>query len=202
MTSPFVRPIAVNVSTGALTYSGQVDAALQATAQPSDHGFVAWNYLPALAAAGTIIGTAGLLHVFKIKLPVAATITNIVMEVSTAGSSLTAGQNFAALYDSAKSRLAVTADQTTAWGTTGLKTMALASAQAVAAGVVYAAIWANGTTLPTFTRATALNAVQPNAGLSAANGFWTQADTGLTTTAPTSIGTQTAASAAYWVALS
>lgn len=172
------------------------------TVLPLDHGFLTWSYDPALAAAGTIIGNGGTLYVVKLKLAQAATVTNIVMEVSTAGATLTAGQNFAALYSAAKALLAVTADQTTPWQSTGLKTMALAQAQAVPAGTVYACWWTVGSTLPTFTRGTALNAVQPNAGLSAANSRYSTADGSLTTTAPATIGTQTAASAAYWVALS
>jgi hypothetical protein len=201
VTSP-VRPIAVNVNTGALSYSGTLDPALDSQFQPSDHGFLAWTYDPAAAAAGTIIGNAGTLYAIKIKVPATCLISNIVMEVSTAGATLTAGQNFAALYSGAKALLSATADQTVPWATTGLKTMALSAAQTVSQGYVYACLWTNGSTLPTFTRATALNSPQPNAGLSAANSRWSTADTGLTTTGPATIGTQTAASASYWVAFS
>lgn len=202
MTASMTRPVAVNVSTGALTYEGEVAAGVQSEMQPSDHGYLTWTYDPSLAAAATIVGNGGTLYVVKLKLAAAATVSNIVMEVSTAGATLTSGQNFAALYSSAKALLSATATQHTAWASTGLKTMALTTPQTVSAGTVYACFWCVGSTLPTFTRATALNAVQPNAGLSAADSRWSTADSGLTTTAPATIGSQSAASAAYWVALS
>lgn len=180
----------------------QVLAGSPLTNAPADHNFLTWSYDPALAAAGTIVANGGTLYVIRLKLPVAALVTNIVMEVSTAGATLTAGQNFAALYDASRALLAVTADQAAAWASTGLKTMALAAPQAVPAGYVHACFWTVGSTLPTFTRGTALNAVQPNAGLAAPNLRYATADASLTTTAPATIGTQTAASASYWAALS
>lgn len=201
MTSP-IAPVSVNPTTGAVTYGGDIPASMSEQFEPSDHGFITWAYDPVAAAAGTIVGSGGTLYVIKLKLPSTALITNIVMEVSTAGATLTSGQNFAALYSSAKALLGVTVDQTTPWSTTGLKTMALASPQTVPAGTVYACFWSVGSTLPTFTRATALNAAQPNAGLSAANARYSTADSSLTTTAPSTIGTQTATSASYWAALS
>jgi hypothetical protein len=73
--------------------------------------------------------------------------------VVTAGSSLTSGQNFAALYDSSKNLVGITADQATAWGTTGEKVMALTTPYVVTApGLFKGAMWSVGTTPPAFAR--------------------------------------------------
>ena len=131
----------------------------------------------------------------------AQTITNLHVFVSSAGSTLTANQNFGALYDSSKNLLAQTADQSTAWTSTGMKTMALSSAQAVAAGTIYVALWANATTRPTF-RSSAVGSSSINGLLSAANAIWATADTGITTTAPSTLGAFSADTNARWVGVS
>ncbi len=168
---------------------------------PPDYALLGWTFDPRLAAAATILPTAGAVRLARIKLPSAATITNIHILVTTAGATLTSGQNFAALWTDAGVRLAQTTDQTTAWQSTGYKTMALATPQAVTGGMVVVGLWSNGTTLPTLARTTALNAFVPNLGL--ASGFaYSSADTGLTTTAPATLGAESAASTAYWFGVS
>lgn len=180
---------------------------LDATAQPAgfrpeDHGLLEWTYEPATASASTTLATAGTLYLAKLRVRQLRTITNIHINVSTAGSVLTAGQCFAALFGPAKTLLAVTADQAAVWDSTGEKTMALSAPQQVAAGYCWAGLWFNGTTGPTLSRSTALNAFQANFNLALADCRWTSADTGLTTTAPAEIGTQSRASASLWVGLS
>jgi hypothetical protein len=100
-----------------------------------------------------------------------------------------------------RSKLSYHHDQTTAWGTTGMKTMALTSAQAVPAGYFYVALWANGTTRPTI-RSAANNSASINGVLSAANSLWATADSSVTTTAPSSLGTFSADNNARWVGVS
>lgn len=173
-----------------------------ATFTPDDHGLLAWTFDPVLCANSAQVGNASTLYRFKIKIPVAMTISNIHILVTGAGTTMTAGQNFAALYSSAKARLSVTDDQTTAWGSTGHKTMALTTPQAVAAGVVYGAFWMNGTSLPTLARATALASYVANPNLSAANSRHATANGSLTTTGPATIGSETASSQAFWMGLS
>jgi hypothetical protein len=64
-----------------------------------------------------------------LRIPVATTIISALLFLDTAGSALTSGQQcFAALYSSSGTLLSVTADQSTAWVSTGLRTMALATA--------------------------------------------------------------------------
>jgi hypothetical protein len=99
----------------------------------------------------------------------APTISTIAVYVGTAGSSLTSSENFAGIYNSSGTLKGSTADQTTAWGTTGLKSMALTSAfTSIPAGRYYLAILSNGTTPPAF-RAPAAVPNLANAGLSGAN---------------------------------
>lgn len=174
---------------------------------PADRGFVAWNTPPQVAASSALLslaGAAGVLHLVRIRRVPATTITNLLIMVATAGSGLTAGQCFGALYTAAGALVAQTVDQAAAWASLGLKTMALSSPQAVAAGDYYVGLWYNGTTAPAVVRSNAsINGVTTNAGLAAPNfEVCVTNDTGLTTTAPATFGTQTAQSLYWWAGLS
>lgn len=166
-----------------------------------DHGLIAWSYDCGLAGASSILTAAGTIHTVKLKLRKPASITNILIHVATAGSGLTASQCLAAVFQNG-ARLGVTADQSGVWNSTGVKTMAISGGPVAAdAGEVVVGFYANGTTLPTFTRS-ASSATLVNAGLAAASSRYGTADTGRTTSMPTTLGTIAAAAASYWVALS
>ncbi|WIM97698.1 hypothetical protein ACTOB_001246 [Actinoplanes oblitus] len=165
-----------------------------------DHGLLGWNFDPALSIGSTILGANGTLYLARIKVPKAITVTNLHVHCTSVGATLTTGRNFAALFTAAGARVASTVDQSTAWTSLGLQTMALTSAQAIAAGDYYVGFYGNGSTLPTFARGTSLSAA--NTGLAAPNFRFASADTGLTTAMPSNIGAQTALSVAYWVGLS
>jgi hypothetical protein len=170
---------------------------------PADHNLITWAYDPVNAASSTALATAGTLYCVKMHLPTAQNITNIIVALTTAGSSLTSGQCFAALYQgTGGSLLGTTADQSGTWaGTTGLKTMAISGgAVAAAAGDLIVVFWFNGTTGPTFARGSGNSLI--NAGLSGANSRFGTANTGVTTTAPATLGTISALSVSYWSALS
>lgn len=177
---------------------------------PTDQGsLLAWNYDgPASTSGGsTPLTPAGTVFTMAIKIPVALSVTNIVMHLFTNGGTLTSGQCFAALYGSAASApIGVTAEQHTLWsaGAPKLVTMALVGGPfPVPAGVAYVAVWYNGTTGPAFYR-TASTSTLFNAGLADAASRWGTSSTGVTTTAPNPLGTITATGslAGYWVALS
>ncbi len=170
---------------------------------PPDHNLKAWTYDPILAPGGNVGGTAGTLNGGKLRLTTTQTITNIVMHVATAGSALTTGQCFAALYTGAGVLLDKTADQAAAWASTGLKTMALAGgAVSRAAGDYIVVWWANGTTPPAMARVPALASALANAGLTTPNLRNFIADTGITTTPPSSLGTQSVNGNCWWIGLS
>lgn len=169
--------------------------------QATDNNFKGWSYDPVYAANASIMATAGLIYAVKVPIPVATTISNLYLYVTTAGATLTAGQCVAGVYQNG-ALLASTADQSTSWNSTGLKTMALTGAPiSVAAGYIYVAFYANGTTLPTLARAAGLSVLN-NAGLTAATARFASADTGRTTSLPATLGTLSSSALSYWVAVS
>lgn len=117
-------------------------------------GIVAQNYPSILALGGTAAASTGVVYVVRIPLlGGAVAVTNILVGVQTGGSSLTSSQNFAGLYDNAGTKIGGTADQTSAWGSSGLKTMALVSGPfTTSAPFVYVVLVSNGTTPPAFAR--------------------------------------------------
>lgn len=192
-------PTAINPVTGELYYPAAV---APSQFQASDHNLLTWTYDPSVGMSGLIVPAAGTLHVVKMKLDSAALVTNIVMALTNAGVTLTSGQNFAVLYSSAGALIGQTATQHTAWQSAGLKTMALVTPVVVPAGYCYAGFWTVGSTLPTFCRGNQSSAPGGNAGLAAPNLRSATCDTGLTTTAPSTLGTQTANATTWWIALS
>lgn len=174
--------------------------------EAADHGYLAWSLPLYSAAAGGVLPTAGTLQLIRIRRVPAGTVSNIVVYVGAAGSTLTSGQCFAALFTAGGTNVGITGDQATAWGSTGLKTMALASPYANPAQAdLYAGLWFNGTTGPNLMRGgQGANAAQANAGLSAPNLVTASANTGLTNAAsvPATFGGQTGYVFHWWVALS
>ena len=156
-----------------------------------------------VATANSILPAQGTLYVVRVHVPVAATVRNILAAITNAGSGLRAGQCFAGLWSaSGGARVGVTADQSTGWATTGVKTMALTSTANLAAGDYYIGLYANGTTLPNFARGNnQIGGAFANAGMSG-NFRVATANTGLTTTPPATLGALTASSTAWWLALS
>lgn len=173
-----------------------------ANPQPADHGLVGWTFDPADQQAGTILPTAGRLEVARVRVS-GPTVTSILLAVTVAGATLTAGRNLAAIFTDAGALLATSVDQATNWQSTGLRTCTLTAPQAVTPGTfVRVGIFATGTTLPTLARASvAISGAALNAGMSAPVLRYSTADTGLTTAMPANIGAQTAAATAWWMGL-
>lgn len=170
---------------------------------PTDRGYKAWSMPPFAASVGTALATAGTLYLTRIRRVPAGPVTNIVVFVSTGGTSLTAGQCFASLFTAAGVLLGTTADQATAWGSAGIKTMALSGGAIThGGGDLYAGMWFNGTTGPAMYRGANGSGTLNNVGLSAPNMETATANTGLTTTPPNPFGTQSTGALHYWVALS
>jgi hypothetical protein len=90
-------------------------------ATPDTRNLIAWSYDPIMANSGTAYSfNSGMSRVTLLYVPYAATITNIHIYVATAGTSMTSGLSFAVLYDAAgTTQLGITADQSTAWASTG-----------------------------------------------------------------------------------
>ena len=187
----------VNTANGTANLAG-------AELRPSDHNLAGWTFNPKMVQAGTILPTAGVSHIVRIR-AMGTTITNILLHLTAGGATLTPGQCFAQLLTDAGTVLSSTADQATAWASGGLKTMPLTVPQAVTRGGWYKVrLWFNGTTGPTLSRAVNSSSAIVNVGLATPNFLYATADTGLTTlaSAPAGIGTQTGGSTAWWVGLS
>ena len=191
----------IDLETRVTTYADTIVAAA-ATPNfiPSDYGYLAWAYDP-VTTINSASPTAGKIYVIKCKAITALSISNIHLNVVTAGVGLTSGQNFAALYQGA-AKIGVSADQTTAWGSTGFKTIALSGGPySVTAGMFQVVFWANASTsTPAFTRGSATTVT--NGILSSANARFATADTGITTTGPSTLASLTSLDTAYWVAVS
>lgn len=200
---------------GSLAWGGPVNAALGSqdarisslesrSGTVAALGFKAQPFAPEMAsmsetlASGTIIMT-------QVNLPVAGTLSTLTAGIFTAGSGLTAGQNFGGLYSTAGSRLAVTADQSAAWATNGEKNMAFTAPYAAAAGTYYLALLSVGTTPITPFRAigAAASANMINHGLTPATARYTTGPTAQTSL-PTAItmSARTLSGNAFWMAVS
>lgn len=167
--------------------------------QPSDHNVLAWTYDPAFAVSSDLIPTAGTIYVARIFIPYAMTISNIIIDIATAGNTL--ANSFVALYQN-NTLLAQSSDQSTSWQTGGMKTIAI-TPQNVVAGSVEVAVWVGSfNTAPKLLRASSQGSSVLNLGLSAANSRWATADTSITTTAPNNLGTHTGYGLSLWAALS
>ena len=169
---------------------------------PADRGLIAWTQPPYVLTGGSLLGVAGALHLRRLRRVPACSVTSIVTYVGGAGSALTSGQCFAALYTAAGELIAQSVDQATAWASQGVKTMTLAGGPyTLPGGDYYIGVWFNGTTAPAIARSASYATAMTNVGLSAPNFEAATANTGVTTTAPASLGTQTTSMYEYWFAL-
>jgi hypothetical protein len=137
---------------------------------PSDQNFLAWPYDPAAGMVNSsVLSALGTLNLIRVNIRSAVSVTNVVALVAVAGGTLTAGQNFAGLYNSAGTLVGASADQTANWGGTGQFTMPLTGGPfALPAGFYWVALLANGTTSPSFGRSFNTFAAVANGSLPAA----------------------------------
>lgn len=199
--------ITANTATDA-TQNGRLTALETATDsldwQADEQGFVAWTYDP-LVANSTSSLTAGTVFMAAVKARKSFTLNNINILLGAGGTTLTAGQNFAGVYNDAGTLIGVTADQSASWATAGYKTMAVTSPSSQTAGNYYVAIVSNASTVPTIQRQAAASAAAYNAGLSAAQARWSSGGTGFTglTSLPGSVTMSNRGSGAttFWAAI-
>lgn len=115
--------------------------------------------------------------------------------IHTAGTGLTAGQSFGAMYDASGNLLGVTTDRSAAFASTGEKVMPLVTPY-VATGpmLVRVGVWSVGSGPPQIARAGTTLAGTANFGMTSPLARSGSADSGLTTTAPNPLGTATQSS--------
>lgn len=164
---------------------------------PGDQSLIAWAFDPITAINASILPAAGVMYMARLAVPTATTVTNIIIDITAAGAGLTASG--ACIYQNGI-LLGQTADQSSAWMSTNTKTMPIAGGPvAVSAGYIYVAVWANGTTLPTLARANGRSNI--NVGTGATTYRFASAGSGITTTAPGTLGTMAASSISWWFAV-
>ncbi len=170
---------------------------------PSDHQLAGWSFDPVKIQAGVIQLGGGTLQVARVKVTNALQLSTLYMNVTLGGLTLVSGRNYCGFYSDAGQLLGQTADMTTAWSTPGLKAMPIQGGPLqVTPWTWYKIAWyTNGLTVPSLSRGMNVSATVLNAGMSGTTLRFSTADTGLTTALPATIGTQTAADIAWWVAV-
>jgi Pectate lyase superfamily protein len=169
----------------------------------ADQGLLAWTEDPSAAAANSQIPVAGTLYLRRVHVPIACSVTNVLVNTTAAGSSLS--NCYAALFTASGTRVAGSADQSSSgsnWSSgTGIKTVPLAGGPyTITAGDYYVGVIANGTTLPSVARSNSQGAAMVNVGL--ASGFRTATGGTGNVSVPASTGTLTASAYAFWMGLS
>lgn len=145
--------------------------------------------------------TAGRIHGTTLKLLASVSVTNLHVSIAVAGASLTAGQCFAGLWREDRSLVGVSADLAAAFATTGFLTIPLIGGPyALPAGRYYAGLFFNGTTGPGLLRGPNFSVV--NSRLAAADSIAWYADSGRTTSMPSTLGAFTAHNMGVWFGLS
>jgi hypothetical protein len=115
---------------------------------------------------------AGVLQLAKLPLPLSLSVSEILVCVESAGSGLTATENYVGIYSSSGTLLASTGDQSTVWTSTGVKTMDITGKPVSIAGgpgtFVWIAVLTNGTGPPQF-QSSGAGVGALNAGLATAS---------------------------------
>jgi len=171
---------------------------------PTDHGLIGWVGNPNMFPNQSAL-SAGVLAMVKVKVPVATTVTNSLIAINTLGSGLTSGQNLVGLYNSSGTLLATSADQTTPWASTGLKTAAFTVPPSVSAGDYYVGLLSNGATPPQLFRGVGSAAASAflSIGQTATNANWTSSGSAQTALpASVAMGSRTLLGTGFWAALS
>ena len=176
-----------------------------AAVQPNDHGYLNYSADPQLVVASAAPASGSIRMIKLPLLPLSYTITNLHCYIATAGVSLTLNQCFAGLYDSAGTRQGVTANQSVAWTTSSVKTMALGAPYVVPANApMWVALLFNGTSVGFGTVASVGGFSDMfNANLTPANARFTIGPSGQTTLpASVTMASRTNSSQSQWVAVS
>lgn len=175
---------------------------------PANHGFKAWSMDPAYVVNNQIVPASGTLQVVRLynQSTSAISLSATYVFMVTVGATLT-NVGFG-IWDSTgfqlQSQNNVNGATTAAFtATPGIKVMTYGGTSPTiqAKSSFYVGFYFQGTTMPTLARAGGTAGVN-NANLTTANSRFATANTGLTTTPPTNLGTFTAGANAWWVAVS
>lgn len=183
-TAANIQPVSTSASAGGngkAADSGHVHAVgLYASPWlPNDAGlppYLAWTFPTQICSAASQISNSTLLMRVNVRQQVSVSNVSIAISGATGGG-LTTNQNFLGLYAgqtvgtfTAGTRVAISADQTSAFQTSGIITAALVGGPyTLPAAFYWVAILSNGGTLPSLARAPAITNAITNYGMTAAN---------------------------------
>jgi hypothetical protein len=169
---------------------------------PQDQGYVAWAYDPSHAGAAQTM-TNGTNFLVRVRVRYDTTITRVAVGIAAAAVGPVAGQSFLGLYNSAGTRIGVTADVGAATTSTGLLSAALTAPVAVTAGDYWIAAMFNAATPATCVRDSGASGQPWLLGATAANYRYAINGTALTAL-PASItpASNTALATTLWAAAS
>lgn len=191
------RPIAVNLTTGVLSYDGSVASG---SPSPVPQGLVGWAFDSAVISANSDAYTAGVLYLVRVVPAVDATVTQLGISLFAGGTTPT--NCFLGLYSSAGVKLGATATQATPWATSGDKLANLTTPVNVTAGQeLYIGILV-GAAVANPALYMGVWAPVNNVGDTAAPYRWSYTGSGLTALpASVTMGSVTASSLSLWAGM-
>jgi Pectate lyase superfamily protein len=173
---------------------------------PADGGYLEWNFDPSLMQSGTTAGS-GTIYLARVNIrKTSISVTSVSLYLQAAGTTLTASECFAGIYNSSGTLIGATADQSGNWTSNGsaVHTMALSGGPySLSQGFVWVAILANWTgTAPSFGRAQNNQANAANAGFAAASARFATNGTGTSLPSTITPSSNSLIATEWWVALS
>lgn len=156
LTAPTAEPYYLRFVVGALTVaweSAQAPSALPGTGPgpvPQDRSLQAWTYDPMIGQS-TLILTNGQVQFVRLRVPVDMTVSTIWLNITGAGATPVAGQNFLGIFDATGARVVSASADALFTGPTNFQGLAV-TPTFLRAGYYYVGFVANATTPPTLAR--------------------------------------------------
>lgn len=201
--NPFGAAIDASEVAADVATQAELDGVAEGVAKPEDFSFLAWNFDSGLVGAGAT-ATNQSVYATRMTLRRAQTITNIHFCVTAIATTATYGRVALFSLDGATQH-AISADLSASLNAgTGMKTWALGTPYAAAAGTYWVTFLQDSTTAAQLGRGAASSSTHPhNLGKTLGNLRWAIAATGQASMPATiTPGSFTANANAFWVALS
>lgn len=175
--------------------------------EPENQGLLGWSFDPVVASSNVQLATDGTLVCVRVPLKEQVTIKNILLDLTTAGVTLTAAQNLCGIFAEGTRKLlgeVLPATLITALeGAAGLITLPLVAPVVAGPGFVTVGLVKRGTTGPKLASAPLATAGVINAGVTGKASRFATGNTGLTNALPNPIEeAMVAAANPIWVGLS
>ncbi len=167
---------------------------------PADQGLHGWTFDPVSMGSGGTALTSQRIQYSRVVIPSAGTVTGVAVQVT--GIPTSATNTFFGLYDSTGAQVAVTAEASASFGSTGTKQLAFTSTYPAAAGTFYIGFVQTGSPAMSLSRAGLGSSSAYNLGTASAPFRFNTGATGQTALpGSVTLGSLSASSDAYWLAL-